>query len=134
MARATTPNDIDASEFVSPWIKKEELRSGSKNFAIENVSETTFEARGDRPSQRVLVLELTDNRRYALSTKADLNLMIDTFGPKTGPWVGHQVTVYLDKGVMFGSDRVGGTRIRVPSPDTADNRATDIDDAMPTAV
>ena len=32
---------------------------------------------------------------------------------------------------MFGSDRVGGTRIRIPSDSEAD-RNTDIDDASPT--
>ena len=39
-------NNFDASEFVSPWIKKEELKAGPKTFTVEDVSETTFEARG----------------------------------------------------------------------------------------
>ncbi len=109
-----TSSNFDASEFVSPWVRKEELKSGSKKFTVQAVSETIFEARGDRAAQRVLVLELDSNRTYSLSTKADLKTMIDAYGQKTGKWVGRQITLYFDKDVMFGSDQVGGVRVRLP--------------------
>ena len=130
--KKTTTDNHDASEFVSPWERKEELKAGAKKFRIQGVAPTTFEARKDKPAQRVLVLELDNNRRYALSTKADLNVMIDAFGQKTGKWVGREITLYCDEGVMYGNDRVGGVRVRIPRSATRAGRAADIDEAIPT--
>ena len=72
-------NTYDANEFVSAYVKKEELVAGAKRFTIDGVSKTTFEARKGRDAQTVLVLELDGSRKYSLSTKADLHTLIGVF-------------------------------------------------------
>ena len=126
----------DASRYVGgQWIGKDDLTDGPLDLVITGVSETTFPEKGGRPAEDVLVLEFDDERRFALSVKINIRILMAAYGKDWRQWIGKPVTVYRDHNVNFGSSVTGGNRVRIPPQDAVHQAKLqrDIREAMPTA-
>jgi hypothetical protein len=66
--------------------------------------------------------------------KTNLSILAKAFGRKTGPWVGKTIEIYIDDGVMFAGNMVGGLRVRVLKGSrrpAAVAAAADLNDPLP---
>ena len=127
---------IDAGKFVGgQFIGKDDLADGPLSLTIQDVSTVTFPAKGERPADEVLVLHFDDDRRFALSAKINVRVLIKTYGRDASKWIGKPIVVYRNENVSFGSSIPGGNRIRVPQAAVqAAATVRDIELAMPTVV
>ncbi len=112
--------NYDAGDFIGgKYINKEALKDGPKQFTIQGISKTTFEAKNGRPEQEVLQLELGDDRKFSLSTKINIRILMNAYGRSTANWIGKEIILYVDPNVMFGTSVMGGVRVRIPDPGAA---------------
>ncbi len=113
-----TNDDFDANDFIGgTYIKKQDLDAGPQRFTIAGVSRATFAPRDSRPAEEVLQLEFEDDRKFTLSAKVNIRILIKAFGRKTPAWVGKSIILYIDENVSYGGTLIGGVRIRIPDGD-----------------
>jgi hypothetical protein len=84
--------------------------------AIELVQPRTFtiaprSALGKREGKTVAEIRLAEFDRVWRPSKGMLDLLADCWGIDAKQWVGRRVTLYNDRDVMFGPNKVGGIRI-----------------------
>ena len=73
----TTTADLDANDFIGGiYIKKQDLDAGPQRFTIAGVSRATFASRDGRPAEDVLQLEFPDGRKFSLSAKTNVRILI----------------------------------------------------------
>lgn len=84
-----------------------ELIGGPRTFTVAKVT------KGD-PEQPVQV-HLADFPRPWRPGKSMRRVLAACWGTEASAWVGRRVTLYCDESVRFGSEAVGGTRIRALS-------------------
>ena len=129
---ATKEQTYDAGDFIGgKYITKETLADGPQQFTIQGVSTITFEAKNGRPAQEVLQLELGDDRKFSLSAKINIRILINAYGRSTPNWIGQGIILYVDPNVMYGTSLVGGIRVRIPKLTLEQQKAADIAETMP---
>ena len=113
-----TNESFDANDFIGgSYIKKQDLEAGPQRFTIAGVSRATFALRDNRPAEEVLQLEFEDGRKFTLSAKVNIRILIKAFGRKTPAWIGQSIILYIDDNVTYGGTLIGGVRIRLPDGD-----------------
>jgi hypothetical protein len=80
-----------------------DLVSGPKTFTITQVSKGNAE----QPVQ----IKLAEFPRVWRPGKSMRRVLASCWGIDASEWIGRRVTLYCDPEVMFGKDKVGGTRI-----------------------
>jgi hypothetical protein len=81
---------------------------------IANV--TQEDLTGDRGLETKAVMTFTDPRLKALVVNnINWTTCEAAFGEDSDAWHGQQIEIYADPSIMFGRDRVGGIRVRIPS-------------------
>lgn len=80
-----------------------DLVSGPRTFTIEKVSK-------GNPEQPVNI-HLAEFPRVWRPSKSMRRVLAACWGTDASEWTGRRVTLYCDPDVMFGKDKVGGTRI-----------------------
>jgi hypothetical protein len=90
---APTSDQLDAIELVS----------GPRTFEIERVTKGNAE----QPVQ----IHLKDFPRPWRPGKSMRRVLVACWGPDASAYTGRRVTLYMDPDVMFGREKVGGTRI-----------------------
>jgi hypothetical protein len=80
-----------------------DLVSGPKTFTITQVSKGNAE----QPVQ----IKLAEFPRVWRPGKSMRRVLASCWGTDASEWIGRRVTLYCDPEVMFGKDKVGGTRI-----------------------
>ena len=111
-----TEHDYDARDFQSSsFFKKEELRrDGAKTLTVQAIEQGEGFAKNGKPPKPVLHLVFPDDRRQSLGTQANLNRMIEWFGPLTSGWIGKTITLYYSPDVRGPNGEEGGIRLRLP--------------------
>lgn len=97
---------MDISETLAPnsdQLDAIDLVSGPRTFTVEKVSK-------GNPEQPVNV-HLAEFPRVWRPSKSMRRVLAACWGTDASAWVGRRVTLYCDPDVMFGKDKVGGTRI-----------------------
>lgn len=101
---------MDLTETIAPTsdqLDAVDLLSGPRTFTIERVSKGNAE----QPVQ----IHLAEFPRPWRPGKSMRRILVACWGPDAAQYVGRRVTLFCDPDVMFGKDRVGGTRIRALS-------------------
>ena len=101
---------MDISETLAPTsdqLDAIELVAGPRTFTVEAVSAGSDE----QPVQ----IRLAEFPRVWRPGKSMRRVLAAGWGVDASTWIGHRVTLVYDGGVMFGKDRVGGTRISAMS-------------------
>ena len=96
-ALAPKSDQLDAVELVSP-----------RTFTIGTGSNV---GRRDDDGQPVVNIRLVEFPRVWRPSKGMLDAIVAVWGTDAKEWVGRQVTLYNDRDVTFGKDKVGGIRI-----------------------
>ena len=94
-ALAPKSDQLDAVELVAP-----------RTFTIDTGSRL-----GNREGQAVVEVRLVDFPRVWRPSKGMLDAIVAVWGTNAKEWAGQQVTLYNDRDVTFGKDKVGGIRI-----------------------
>ena len=87
----------------STQINAEDLVSGPKTYTIEKVS------RGTR--EQPINIHLVGCDRMYRPCKTMRRVLIAVFSDDPAKWIGHQMTLYCDPGVIYAGVKVGGVRI-----------------------
>jgi hypothetical protein len=101
---------MDLTETIAPTsdqLDAVDLLSGQRTFTIERVSKGNAE----QPVQ----IHLAEFPRPWRPGKSMRRVLVACWGPDASQYVGRRVTLFCDPDVMFGKDKVGGTRIRALS-------------------
>jgi hypothetical protein len=94
-ALAPKSDQLDAIELVEP-----------RTFTVDTGSRV-----GQRDGRAVVEIRLVDLDRVWRPSKGMLDVIAACWGLDSSKWEGHRVTLYNDREVKFGPDKVGGTRI-----------------------
>ena len=98
-ALAPKSDQLDAIELVNP-----------RTFTIDQGSRL-----GNREGQPVVEIRLVDFPRVWRPSKGMLDAIVAIWGTNAAEWAGQTVTLYNDREVTFGKDKVGGVRISAMS-------------------
>jgi len=97
---------MDISDTLAPTsdqLDAVDLLSGPRTFTIERVTKGNAE----QPVQ----IHLAEFPRPWRPGKSMRRVLVACWGPDASQYVGRRVRLYCDPDVMFGKDKVGGTRI-----------------------
>lgn len=73
---------------------------------------------GDKGDEEATILSFKESPKMLVVCKTNGLCLRGMFGPRVQEWVGKRVTLYADESIRFGSETVGGVRLR-GSPDIA---------------
>jgi len=97
---------MDMTDSIAPasdQLDAVDLIGGPRTFTIEKVS-------AGSPEQPVDI-HLAEFPRVWRPSKSMRRVLVACWGPESATYVGRRLTLFCDPDVMFGKDRVGGTRI-----------------------
>lgn len=101
---------MDISSTIAPdsdQLDAIDLIQGPRTFTIESVSKGNAE----QPVQ----IHLAEFPRPWRPGKSMRRVLVACWGPDASKYAGRRVTLFCDPDVMFGKDKVGGTRIKALS-------------------
>ncbi len=123
--------NIDVAATLSDTIKSSELLEfGPQRGRIADVDYHTYPPRDGQPERRVLQLAFDDGRFFDLNV-TNKRFLIDAFGRHSRGWIGKLIEMWHDPAIMFGTERKGGARIRIPTLTEQEGRKADIAETMP---
>ena len=94
------------------YLKSEELTEEGETFVIETVKEEVLPNRDGSPGDTRFVLYLEGSKPLVLN-KTNIKRLVAAFDSNNSDqWIGKKITCYLDPNVEFGSEIVGGVRLR----------------------
>ena len=132
MRNSIMTQNIDVAATLSVTIKSSELLEfGPQRGRIADVDYHTYPARDGQPERRVLRLEFDDGRCFDLNNVTNKRFLIDAFGRQSRGWIGKLVEMWHDASIMFGTERKGGARLRIPTLTEQEGRKADIAETMP---
>ena len=102
-----------AQAFPSSYLSKEDVQGGPIRGTIEAVRIETIQGAGDADEKPVMVFVEPALKHFVLNQTNWLTIE-EAFGPESDLWAGHVLELYLDPGVKFGNQKVGGVRVRIP--------------------
>jgi len=98
--------------FPSNWLGKEDVMSGSMALTITKVE--NGEVKSEHGSEVWPIMWFRETKKQLILKPTNWGLVESLHGPESDDWAGKTIEVFHDPTVMFGSDRVGGLRIRAP--------------------
>ena len=100
----------------SKYLRKEDIGDEGTELTVtirtvkkENV------AREDEDPQYKAAIYFHELPKPMVANFTNLNRIADKYGEDTELWAGKPIKVFFDPDVMFGKERKGGLRVRVPS-------------------
>jgi hypothetical protein len=95
------------------------IEHGDKVVTITAVKLEKLQRKGSSQVKRTGVVTVAESERRLVLCRTNADTIAKLYGKDTADWIGKQVTIYFDPGVMFGPERVGGIRVRPQVPKTA---------------
>lgn len=95
---------------------------GDVTLEITKVAKGKVTGKSGKGSSKAMLFFKGAERPLAAGT-AILQSIAKLYGRNTDKWIGKLVTLYADDDVMFGSDKVGGVRVRPVVPTAAKEAA-----------
>lgn len=108
--------------YPSQYLKKEDLRGKDVRLTISRVTFRNVRMSNNTRERKVVIhfqemqRRPEEERKVWIVGKTCAQLIAEIHGPNPHAWVGKQIVIYADTGVMFGRQRVGGIRVRVTTP------------------
>ena len=88
---------------------------GDVTLTIKSVKRGKVTGRSAKSTSKAMISFEGAERPLAAGT-AILSTIARLYSSDTRKWVGKQITIYADHDVMFGSEKVGGVRVRDQVP------------------
>jgi hypothetical protein len=104
--------------FPTDYIKHVELQGQDVTLTIAKVDLEDLQLRGTSKKKRKGVLSFKETPKKLVLCRENGETLKKLYGRDADEWIGKQVTIYPDPNVMFGPNKVGGTRIRAQMPKT----------------
>ena len=100
---------MKARRFLGAYLQKEEIPDAGTTARIRESKEETLEE--NERSKLILYFDGID--KGLVCNVTNINVLIDVLGSdETDDWIGRDIELYVDHGVMFAGKRVGGIRVR----------------------
>ncbi len=100
---------MKARRFLGAYLQKEEIPDSGATVRIRGAKEETLEEN----ERNKLILYFDDLEKGLVCNVTNINVLIDVLrSDETDDWIGRQIELYVDHGVMFAGKRVGGIRVR----------------------
>jgi hypothetical protein len=94
------------------YLKSSELTEEGETFIIEKVLEEPLTNKDGTPGEDKFILYLEDSKPLVLN-KTNINRLVAAIGSNDADdWVGKSIIAYCDPTIEFGSEIVGGIRLR----------------------
>ena len=108
-------HDLDVTPIVEGSFWKKELIEPDEEIElpITDVGWTTFRDKNGKPEKRKPLLTLGHDKTFA-SNPTNTKVMARAFGNDMHQWIGRRVRLWHDPNVSFGSQILGGLRVRIP--------------------
>jgi len=100
--------------FPSSYLSQEDVRAGPVRRIIDDVRIETV-GQGERETEKpVMHFREKDTKPFVVNL-TNWTTIEASYGPDSDGWRGRPLELYLDPGVKFGRETVGGVRVRIPS-------------------
>ncbi len=100
-----------ARRFLGAYLKKEDIPDSGVRARVRGAKEEALE----EEERNKLILFFEDVEKGLVMNATNINVMIDLTGTdETDEWIGREVEIYVDHGVVLKGKRVGGIRLRAP--------------------
>lgn len=100
--------------YPSTYLTQDDVREGPILATIKDVRIETI-GRGNAPEEKPVMHFRESSLKSFTVNQTNWQTLEDAFGPESDDWTGQRIELYLDPGVKFGLDTVGGVRIRIPT-------------------
>jgi hypothetical protein len=109
--------------FPSNFVGKEDLIGGSVVCTIQSVDMEPIKSDGGTEDKVVIHFHgeniSAGRNKPMICNNTNWQTLEAAYGPDTDSWLGQATELFFDPNVMFGKDRTGGTRIRIPAKGVA---------------
>ena len=104
------------------YLKSSELTEAGEAFVIEKVEEEPLTNKDGTPGEDKFILYLEDSKPLVLN-KTNINRLVAAFGSNDADdWEGKSIIAYCDPTIEFGSEIVGGIRLRAVPKSTPNSK------------
>jgi hypothetical protein len=100
--------------YPSQYLSQEDVRAAPIRATIEDVRIETIGRSDDADEKPVVHFREKNLKNFALNL-TNWTTIEAAYGPESDAWKGRVIELYLDPGIKFGRETVGGVRIRIPS-------------------
>ena len=100
--------------FPSKWLGKSDLIDGPILVTIESVGFEDVQVDSGTESKTVMYFREA-NIKPLIVNVTNWDRIETAYGAESDEWIGKTIEVYHDPNVMFGRDKKGGTRVRIPN-------------------
>jgi hypothetical protein len=110
------------------------LERGERVVTMTAVKLEKLARKGTSKVKHTGVLTIAESDRRVVLCRTNADTIARLYGKDTAEWVGKQITIYYDPEVMFGSEKVGGIRVRPrvpPATKAKGSRAARLDPPSP---
>jgi hypothetical protein len=95
----------------SKYLKTSDLADGDRVVTVRELKKTNV-ARQDEAPEYKFVIFFDEFEKGLVLNATNIKRLGKYLGDDTDDWPGHQVTLYVDDNVQYGSDIVSGLRIK----------------------
>lgn len=99
--------------YPSMYFSQEDVRTAPVRATIEDVRIETLGRSDDADEKPVIHFREKNLKNFPLNL-TNWQTIEAAYGPESDEWRGKTIELYLDPGIKFGRETVGGVRIRIP--------------------
>ncbi|NQT15477.1 MAG: hypothetical protein HQ582_22155 [Planctomycetes bacterium] len=100
--------------FPSNYIGKEDLLDNPTRATIKKVVIASIDGDNNTSSDKPVIHFAEEDVKPLICNNTNWICIEGAYGPESDDWAGKVIELFHDPTVMFGKDRIGGTRIRIP--------------------
>jgi len=100
--------------YPSSYLSQEDVRAAPIRATIEDVRIETI-GKEDPPAEKPVMHFREEGLKPFVLNQTNWQTVEEAYGEESDAWKERPIELYHDPGVMFGREKVGGVRVRVPS-------------------
>jgi len=100
--------------YPSSYLSQEDVKPAPIRATIEDVRIETV-GKEDPPAEKPVMHFREEGLKPFVLNQTNWQTIEEAYGEESDAWRGKPIELYHDPGVMFGREKVGGVRVRVPS-------------------
>ncbi len=112
----------------SKYLKKEDV--ADEVIGTIHAIEKKNVALDDQPAEFKWLMKFDELKKPLILNVTNLRILGKAFGDETSNWMGKTVVLYVDEGVTYGGQLVGGIRVRARKPAPRQLAVQDVNKAM----
>jgi len=100
--------------YPSSYLSQEDVKPAPIRATIEDVRIETV-GKEDPPAEKPVMHFREEGLKPFVLNQTNWQTIEEAYGEESDAWRGKPIELYHDPGVMFGREKVGGVRVRIPS-------------------